>query len=272
MIKFSLFKFIAAQYPGLGVKLKQANIFEKSEHFIKKSFFSALYMSLGVGILFFFLSKEYKVSLTFTIVIIFVLFFYSFTNFIKAPDLKILKEKREIDKELVFASRFLVIELESGVPLYNAMRNVAKNYEAIGFYFQEIVDKINLGITTEDAINQMIEDTPSENFRKILWQILNSMKTGANVSNALNAVIEQVTKEQLIEVTEYGKRLNPIAMFYMIFAIILPSIGIVMLIIFSTFLSLQLKLPVLLIIVVVLGIVQFMFLSFIRSQRPAVEL
>jgi len=272
MVSFSIFRFIASQNRGLSVKLKQANIYEKPEHFIRKCFFSAFYMSAGIGILFFFLSKQYNVALSYAIIVTVLLFFYSFANFMKAPDLKLLKKKREIEKEIIFAGRFLIIELESGVTLYNALSNVAKNYETIGLHFQTIIDKVNLGTTMDDAINEVIEDTPSENFRKLLWQILNSIKTGANVSNALNAAIEQITKEQIIEVSEYGKRLNPIAMFYMIFAIILPSIGIVMLIIFSTFLSLQLKLPVLLIIVVLLGIVQFMFLMFIKSQRPAVEM
>jgi len=272
MISFSLFRFLASQNRGLGIRLKQAGMYEKPEIFIKKCFFSAFYMSIAVGVVFFFLSKEYNVALSFSFIVTAVLFFYSFTNFIKAPDLKILKEKREIEKEIVFAGRFLMIELESGIPLYNAMSNIAKNYEAIGPHFQEIIDKINLGTSMDDAINQAIEDTPSENFRKLLWQILNSMKTGANVSTALNAVLEQITKEQIIEVSEYGKRLNPIAMFYMIFAIILPSIGIVMMIVFTTFMSVSLGLPVLLMIVVALSIVQFMFLTFIRSQRPAVEM
>jgi pilus assembly protein TadC len=124
----------------------------------------------------------------------------------------------------------------------------------------------------EDALNEAVEFTPSANFRKILWQIINAQQTGADISTALKSVVDQITKEQLIEIKEYGRRLNPLAMFYMIIAVILPSIGITMFIILSTFLELTLELPVLISIAVFLGFMQFMFLAMIKSTRPSVEL
>jgi len=58
----------------------------------------------------------------------------------------------------------------------------------------------------------------------------------------------------------------------MIIAIILPSIGIIMLIIFSSFMSIKMSLTTLLTISGLIGFVQFMFYSLIKAQRPAVEL
>jgi len=59
-------------------------------------------------------------------------------------------------------------------------------------------------------------------------------------------------------------------MFYMIIAVILPSIGITMFIVLSTFINLQLDLPILLAISGFLGFLQFMFLAIIKQSRPAV--
>ena len=36
----------------------------------------------------------------------------------------------------------LIIELESGVPLHQTFENLARNYEMIGTYFQEIIERL----------------------------------------------------------------------------------------------------------------------------------
>ena len=165
----------------------------------------------------------------------------------------------------------MIIELESGVPLYNAMINISKNYEVVGKYFKEMIDKVDLGTSMEDALNEAVEFVPSNDFRKILWQIINSIRTGSNVAKSLYSVMEQITKDQINEVNKYGKKLNPLAMFYLITAVILPSLGMTMLIILSSFIQFELSLTVLLALAGFLGFVQFMFISVVKFSRPSVE-
>lgn len=263
---------IAREVPQLVLKLKQADMSETPEEFIKKTFLSSFYMSSGL-ILFLWLVSSRFGSFTLLLAMAYpILFIALYIYTWRVPDVKILRKQREINSEIVFAGRFLIIELESGVPLYDSFRNVAKNYKAIGKYFSEIITKIDLGTQMETALNEAIEFTPSANFRKILWQIVNSQQTGADISTALKSVVNQITKEQLIEVQEYGRKLNPLAMFYMIIAVILPSIGITMFVILATFLELNLELSVLLTVSFFLGFIQFMFLAMIKSSRPSVEL
>jgi flagellar protein FlaJ len=106
----------------------------------------------------------------------------------------------------------------------------------------------------------------------VLWQILNSLRTGADISKSLSNILDQIAREQIIEVKEYGRKLNPLAMFFMVVAIILPSLGITMFIVLTTFISVNIDLAALLAIALVLGFIQFMFFSMIKSSRPAVEL
>jgi len=195
-----------------------------------------------------------------------------FYYLIQIPDVKIRKKETGISKEIAFGTRFLIIEIESGVPVYNAFNNVANVYPVIGSYFKAIIDQINMGTSMEDAINETIELVPSGYLRKILWQILNSIKTGADVSGALNAVLEQIVDEQMISVKEYGRKLNPLAMFYMLIAVILPSLGSTMLIIFSSFIGFTLGLVELLVIAGLICFMQFMFYALIKHARPAVDL
>ena len=196
------------------------------------------------------------------------IFFYM----LKAPDVIITRREKEISKEVVFAGRFLIIELESGVPIYDCFINISQNYEVIGKYFKEITNKVNMGTAVEDALNEAVELIPSNDLRRIIWQILNSMRTGSNIATSLKSILEQIDREQNIEVQKYGRKLNPLAMFYMIIAVILPSLGTTMMIILSSFVQFEVNLTILLFIVFAIGFIQFMFLAIIRFSRPAVEM
>jgi len=245
------------------------------EDFVKKTLISSLYMSFGLLFIAFLALANFVETSTLILVLIvgyplvyLVLFFY----FFQIPYVKINKIDREINKEIVFAGRFLIVELESGVTLYDAMKNLHKSYPVVGAYFSEIINKVNIGTAIEDAITEAIETSPSESITKILWQISNSLRTGSDIAEPLNTVVETLIKEQQILVNEYGRKLNPLAMFYMLIAIIMPSLGVTILTIISIFVGLQLNLVILLVIAGIIGFMQFMFIAMVNSIRPPVEL
>jgi flagellar protein FlaJ len=263
---------VARSFPSLGLKLKQAGMNDTPEEFVKKTAFASFYLTTTVIFLVGAIFLKLNLLLRVLYFVFPVLFIFLFIYFMQVPEYKIKLKEKNIDREIVYACRFLIIELESGVPLYNALNNVSKSYKTIGRAFRDIVEDIDLGSTVEDAIEDAITLTPSQDFRKVLWQVLNSLKTGAEVSSSLNAVVDQITREQIIKVSEYGRKLNPIAMFYMMIAVILPSLGITMLIILSSFLAFELSLLVLIVVAFALGCVQFMFIAMIKTSRPAVEM
>ena len=267
----TLFQRIAKAFPNLKMKLKQAGMDDKPEDFIKKTFVSAFYMATGLVVFLFLILAKLNVVKGIFFVMIPLVFMVMFFYMIRLPDVRISKKEKDISKEIVFAGRFIIIELESGVPLYNAMLNVSKNYEIIGRYFKEITDKVDLGTSMEDALNEAVEFIPSNDFRKILWQIINSIRTGSDVAKSLYSVMEQITKDQITEVNKYGKKLNPLAMFYMIVAVILPSLGITMLIILSSFIQFELSLTILLSLAGFWGCVQFMFIAMVKFARSTIE-
>ncbi|MFH1649014.1 MAG: type II secretion system F family protein [Candidatus Woesearchaeota archaeon] len=261
-----LYKNIARRFPELNVKLLQVRRGETPEYYVKKTLTTALMLSGGLSIIIFMFTKSFGAVLVFPFLAI-IMFFY----FLRQVDLQVEKIHKMINTEIVYAGRFLIIELESGVPMYQTFKNLAKNYENLGRYFQEIVDNIDLGTTMEDAINEALTLNPSPELRKILWQILNSMKTGSNVMASLKSVLDQIVREQQIAVNEYGRKLNPLAMFYMMIAVIVPSLGTTIMVVLATFLGLNISLVILLVIAMLLGFVQFMFLAMIRSSRPPMD-
>lgn len=244
----------------------------KPEDFIRRIFLSAFYLTLGLFISVSLILIKFKAFTIFFLILILPIFALLLLYLLKIPDAKIIGKGKEISKEVVFAGRFLVIELQSGVPLYNALQNLSRNYKAVGGYMKEIIDKVDLGTSLEDAMNEAVELVPSDDFRKILWQIINSLRTGSDVSKSLMSTVDQIAKRQQIQINEYGKKLNPIAMFYMMIAVIAPSLGMTMLIILSSFIQFTLSLTILLIFAFFLGFVQFMFITIIKFSRPPVDL
>ncbi len=271
-IAHALFQHIAERIPELKLKLRQAGMDDKPEEFVKKTVLVSLYMAVGVFVFLFLLLYNFGafhplMLLGMPLLGVCLLFYL-----VKLPDAKIISKQKEISREIVFAGRFLVIELQSGVPLYNALSNLSKNYKAVGAYARVVIDKVDLGTSMEDALNEAVELSPSEDFRKVLWQVINSMRTGSDIASALSSTIDQIAKRQQILVSEYGKKLNPLAMFYMMIAVIAPSLGMTMLIIVSSFVQISLNLTMLVILAAALGFVQFMFLSIIKFSRPPIDL
>jgi archaeal flagellar protein FlaJ len=266
-----LFQIISRSFPNLKHSLKKAGIEYKSEEFIKRTFVSAFYMTTGIVLFFVLLLAKFEVLKGFMFIFVPILFFLLFSYLLKFPEVKISKKEKGISREIVFAGRHLIIELESGVPLYNAMANISKNYEVIGKYFKEIIDKVDLGTNMEDALTEAVEYVPSDEFRRLLWQILNSIRTGSDVAKSLESVLEQIAREQIIEVNRYSKKLNAFAMFYMIIAVIIPTLGVTILVVLSSFVEFELSLMIFMVIAFLLAFVQFMFLSMIKFSRPAVD-
>ena len=232
--------------------------------------FVSLIYTLMVSIIVIFIVLRYKLGIAVIILLFPISFLLLFSYFLKFPELRMIKRGKNIEREAVFVGRFLLIELASGINLYSALKGIAENFEYSGKVFKQIVDNVRMGTSIEESLNAAVEECPSRNLRRIMWQVMNSLQTGTDVTKALTSITEQISKEQMIEIKQYGKRLNPLAMFYMVLAVIIPSLGISLLIILSTLINFTMNLPLLIIVAVGVGFIQFMFISMIKSSRPAV--
>ena len=263
---------LSRNFPHLAAKLRQAGITNTPEQFLKRTLILTFYLWFGLVLLLGVIAFKLPtirplVYITIPILLI-VLFFY----LLKAPEVYVSRQKKEINQELIYAGRFLIVELKSGVLLYDALKTVARSYKSIGKYFRAIVNNVDLGTTLEDALVQAIEFTPSEDLRRVLWQILNAINTGADVAESLKSVVEQITRQQIIEINQYARKLNPLAMFYMMIAVILPSLGVTLIVVLSSFFPISLDRTILIVIALGLGFLQLMFVAMIKSSRPAVGL
>jgi flagellar protein FlaJ len=267
-----LIQTLARKSPQLELRLSQARIDKTPEQFTKQILYSSFYISFGACFSLWMLLDATGKNQWYSVIALPIFTYLTYLNFSKTPELKIKKLSKEIEREIVFAGKFMIIEMKSGIPMYNAFKNIGENYPSLGVYFNEILRDIDFGTDTETAINTAILKNPSRNFQKVLWQLTNSLKTGADISRSMETVLDQINKEQLIEVEKYGKKLNPIAVFYLMLAVIFPSLGMVMVTIFVSFIDINISLSMLILLAIVSGLSQTIFLGVIKSNQPAIEL
>ena len=268
----SFFKELASKEPTLKRRLIIAHIDKTPEEYLKERFVSATVLAVGFGVGIFFLALAFEWNL-FGVLAVFLLAWYFLFQVIKRQvDIVIRKRAKEIDKEVLFAGRFLLVKLNAGTPLINAIVEASKSYGVASIYFQEIVRDIELGTPLEQAMEKASRYSPSENFRRIIFQISNALKIGVDVTQFLESTLDGIAEEQLIEIKRYGKKLSGLTMFYMLLAIVVPSLGITLFITVVSFLNITLTLGLFMVILLFLIFVEFLFISIFKSSRPNVNI
>lgn len=264
----SFYRIIASGFPDLKKKMKSAGIIGTPEMYIEQAFKGSLFLAIGISVMIFFFALKMSLSLLVPLLFFIVLFMMFFFLNMKRIDVKILHRAKEIDKDVLFAGRFLLVKLNSGRPLINSIVDASNSYGVASKYFKEIVRDIELGTPMEEALEKAYKTTPSKRFKKILFQISSSLKIGVDVTAPLEATLEEIAQEQLLEIQRYGKKLNSIVMFYMLVAIVVPSLGITLFSIIASLVSLNIDMGIFSLVLVGLLLVQILFISVFRSIRP----
>jgi len=200
-----------------------------------------------------------------------VIFLFMFYSNLSMPKLIGAKRSKEIDRELPYAMRHLLIEVKSGVPLYQGLVAISEKYGAVSVEVKQIVEEINTGKSEIEAIEESIFKNPSQFFRRSFSQVLNSLKTGTDLEATLESTVDDMIKQQLIAIKKYGQELNPLTLMYMMAAVILPSLGITFLIVLSTLTSGGIPTTIFPVILVALIIFQMFFINIIKSRRPIIK-
>ncbi|ODS42899.1 MAG: hypothetical protein MSIBF_06445 [Candidatus Altiarchaeales archaeon IMC4] len=187
------------------------------------------------------------------------------------PKTKIERRARQIDNNLEYMLKDMRIQLASGVPLFNTMVNVSVGgYGECSVIADRIVKDVQSGKSITDVLDDAGMASPSEYLRRALWQIVNAIRSGTDITVALEAISKdiRVMKEEKIKL--YSHELNLWSLIYLMFAIILPSLGVTLLLILSSFVGAAIGETILWGVLVVLIFFQFIFVSFIRSKRPQI--
>jgi archaeal flagellar protein FlaJ len=262
---------IAHKFPHLKEDLRKAHIKERPDHFVKKTLKLSIMFGLGGIIFLFFIFSIGGISILWLVPLIPVTILGCFFFLMMSPKNAINRRRRELDREVLFAGRFLLVKVNAGRPLLNALIEGSQSYGVASKYFKEIVDDINLGTPIEQALDNAVKYSPSPKFRKVLFQISTALKVGIDVSVPLSNVIEEITEAQLTEIRRYGKKLNSLALFYMLLAIVMPSVGMAIFVVVGGLLGLPIERNLFMVVVGALILLQLIFVSIFKQTRLSVN-
>jgi flagellar protein FlaJ len=261
----------AKPFPYLKIELKQAGIpFSAEEYgavmFVVTTFYFVSFFLIGL-IFALRLSPGQAFIMAPTVALLFS--FLILVQLSLFPKIVLKRKVRNIERNLIFGLRTLLVEIRSGVSLFDALNMVANgNYGMVSTEFKKATELINTGTLEDEALEEIASDNPSMFFRRAVWQLVNGMKAGADISDVLSSLVDSLMKEQRIEIRRYGGKLRVLSLVYMMLGVIIPALGITFLIILASFP--QVGVGELLFWGLLGGIIvaQFMYLGVIKSSRP----
>ncbi|MBS3099531.1 type II secretion system F family protein [Candidatus Pacearchaeota archaeon] len=182
------------------------------------------------------------------------------------------RKQKNIERNLIPALQDMHVQLSSGIPLFSILVNISSSdYEELSGEFQKIVKKINAGYAEMEVLEEIGEKNSSPFFRRALWQISNGMKAGGDITIVIEESIKSLSEEQLIQIQEYGNKLNPTIMFYMLISVIIPALSITFLTVISSLVNMPANITTGMFVglFLVVMVIQIMFLGVIKSIRPS---
>ncbi|MAG08610.1 hypothetical protein CMO89_03995 [Candidatus Woesearchaeota archaeon] len=265
--------YLTMFFPFIEIGLKQAKIEEKPREYITICFLSSLITFIFIAVfsnLLLYLADVEK-FLLFSITVSLIFSFFGFMQQIMYPRLLARKRVKSIERNLLPALQNILIQFNSGVAFFDILVNISKeNYGEISAEFTRAVKEINAGKSQIEVLEEVAAVNPSLFFRRALWQLVNGLKAGSEMSSVLTEIISSLSEQQVLQIQKYGSQLNPLAMFYMLVVVIIPALGITFLIIISSFIALS-ESATKFAFWGLYGFVvffQIMFLGMIKSKRP----
>jgi len=256
---------------GMDQELVRADMKIKPAEYISMCLTSTFFLFIILSVVASMVLSKLKTSIIGGLIGVFIISLFIFSQQLMYPKLKSNKNIKNIERNLLPALQNMVVQLNSGVPLFNVMAAISDaDYGGVSDQFKIAVRKINAGNQQIPVLEELAKNNSSLHFRRTMWQIINGMRTGSNMSSVIKISIENLSEEQLIQIQQYGAQLNPLAMFYMIIAVIVPALGVTFIMIMSSFLNMTPLLTKTIFWGLLAGLffLQLMFMGMLKTRRP----
>jgi pilus assembly protein TadC len=262
--------------PGLKLQLEQAGIDLTPRDYLAIAMFSGILVALILFPVMFALSllaepiMESSVIAIMAAVVGYVAIFAYSLNY---PRTIVHKKIKLLERDLLFALKYILIRIKSGVSLYDAMVGIANGkFGQVSVEFKKAISEIATGTKEVEALENMAVRVPSTFFRRTLWQITNNLRAGSDIAQILEAITSTLVREERILIRRYGSELNPIIMMYMMFCIIIPSLGVTVMIVMSSLSGLAVPIFVFYLVPVAVFIMNVIFTRIIKDKKPMISL
>ncbi len=169
-----------------------------------------------------------SLTISMAITISLAFFFYIY------PSMRASSRAEKIEQSLPFATTYLATIAGSGLPAADIFKVMAEfeEYDAIKGETKKITGNVELfGMNVIESLAKTAKETPSEKFKKLLWGLVSSIRSGVDLQEFLHERSRELMREYERELEEYSDSLGTFLQMYLtliivgsIFAIIVTSI------------------------------------------------
>ena len=268
--------FLSTVFPGMNGDLRRAGLNVTASEYLSACVLSALVYGIALGVLVALLGftrPDLALWQAFLMAGMTGMAFFGifFGLHVYYPRLMATRLAAGVDQSLVFALKSLLIQVGSGVGLYNAMANVAKaNYGMVSREFDSVVQDISSGMSEADALEKLALRTRSEYLKKTCWQMTTSLRTGASLSNALASLVENMAAYQMRQIKDFAAELNLLILLYLLLAAAVPTIGITFLVILSSLGGSSVENGHIVLAIGIAFVLQIVLIGFVQNRVPRV--
>ncbi|MEW6722253.1 MAG: type II secretion system F family protein [Candidatus Micrarchaeota archaeon] len=187
------------------------------------------------------------------------------------PGIIVKKIAAKESKDLLFALREIMMSVESGVPLFDAMKNVGDaGYGYVSRDFAAAMREVEGGMPETESLKRLALRTESEYMKRALWQIVSALESGARMESTLGGIVESLEGFILRDIKNYSTNLNFLMLLYLLGAAVVPSLGITFLILLSAFGGLGVTLETVVLLIGASVGIQLVMIGYMSATRPEV--
>jgi pilus assembly protein TadC len=262
--------------PSLDTDLLRAEMEITADEYRFASMLSAFAWAIAffvlIGFAMVYMTGEIRSSLLVGFAAGLVLFAMMLIVILRYPKIIAGKESEQVDKDLVYALKDLLLSISSGLSMFTSLTLVSRgSYGYVSKDLKRVISKVNTGMPLEDALEELAISTPSEHFQNALWQIINTSKSGAGVEGVIRGLVDSLVAEQRSNIQKYSNELNVLTLMYMLAAVAIPTIITTLMIILNAFVSAGSNEIMFIIFIILSFFVQLVIIGFVKSRRPEVH-
>ena len=269
---------IAKIFPGLKYDLEKTDIDITQEEYMAISLLNAFFVFLIFGLIFFILQfiigkKTLEESIIMALAMSLAICLLYVVLLARYPRILAKKKAEQIEKNLLFALKDMLLEVSAGVSLYHTLVNISKaNYGLVSKEFEKVAKQVNTGRPMAKALEALATSSESEYLKKTIWQLINTLHAGASLKGALKTIIRHLSIEQKTKIRDYAKELNMWSLIYMLFAVAVPTMGTTMMVILSSFAGFGITKGMFIAFIMLTFVIQYILIGLIKTRRPMVHI
>jgi len=229
---------------------------------------------LGLGIFQLTILQEKTFAQSLTIgcaVFALVIFLFMFIG-LNHPKSILAERAIYVDKYLLYSLRDLSLQISSGGTIYDSLLKTAiAPYGEASTEFKRLVSRMYVGIPMQKVLRSSLNSTKSDFLRKVYWQLISSLESGADLRGGLLSIISELDERQKAHIQNYARELSLWSLLYMMFAVAVPTIGLTMMVILSAFAGFGLTQISFILFLGLSFCAQIALIYFVKARRPVVE-